>query len=325
MEKLKNRKTWRLVMVVAVLLATFGAVNLCLAAEATRLVMVGSSSGGTAHMFFAALSTLLNKYIPDMEASASSGGTTQNVPLLERGEIKVACVNPGAGIKLYGKEWLDKTRIRTLFAMFHVPYHVVVPEDSTIKGFSDLKGKRVSVGHKGGGEAYLFQRILGVLNMKESDVRMEFLGKGEATNAYKDRVLDAMAFLSPLPAPIITELATHPRGVRIVGLAPEEIQKLIAKYPEYSEYTIEKSWYERALPDATDVASFTEWYYVACRDDYDEDVAYQIAKVLDERHDELVAGFRAANTSTAAATAKYPGFQLHPGTARYLKEKGLIK
>jgi len=325
MKRFQNRKSWYLMVASFVILVVVSVVSLCIAAGPIRLVMVGSSSGGTAHLYFAAAAPILNKYIPGMEASASSGGTTENVPLLERGEIKVACVNPGAGMKLYGGDWLKKTRIRTIFAMFHVPYHVVVPKDSPIKQFADLKGKRVSVGHKGGGEAYLFLRILEVIGLKESDVKIEFLGKGEATNAYKDGVLDAMAFLSPLPSPIIVELESHPRGVRVVGLTPQEIQKLVSKYPEYSDYTIEKKWYAHALKDVSDVRSFTEWYYVASRDDFPEDVAYQMAKVLSERHDELVTAFKAANSSTADATAKYPGFQLHPGAVRYLKEKGLIK
>lgn len=325
MKIFQSKKSWYLMMVSFVLLAVVSLVGLCLAAGPIRLVMVGSSSGGTAHLFFAAAAPLLNKYVPGMEASASSGGTTENVPLLERGEIKVACVNPGAGVKLYGTDWLKKTKIRTIFTMFHTPYHVLVPKNSEIKSFSDLKGKRVSVGQKGGGESYLFLRILEVAGLKESDVKMEFLGKGEAINAYKDGAVDAIAYLSPLPNPGVMELGTHPRGVRVVGLAPEEIQKLIAKYPEYSAYTIEKSWYAHVLKEASDVRSFTEWYYVACRDDFAEDVAYQIAKVLEEHHDELVTAFKAANSSSALATAKDPGFQLHPGAARYLKEKGLIK
>jgi len=39
----------------------------------------------------------------------------------------------------------------------------------------------------------------------------------------------------------------------------------------------------------------------------------------------MVAAFKAANSSTAENTAKYPGFKLHPGTERYLREKGLLK
>jgi len=292
----------------------------------TRLVMAGSSSGGTAHLFFASLAPLLNKYVPGMEASARTGGAVENIALVERGGVQVAVAGPGDAQAVLGKEGLEKSRIRTVFAMFHIPFHIVVPTDSPIKSFADLKGKRVSVGIRAGGEANLFLRLLELYGMKEGDLKIEFLGKGEGTSAYKDGSVDAMTFLCPLPCPVVTELATHPRGVRIVPFSDAEVAKIREKYTWYSAYTIEKSWYANALKgDAKDVPTFTEWIYVAARDDFPAETAYQIAKVLGDHHDEMVAAFKAANSSTAANTAKYPGFKLHPGTERYLREKGLLK
>ena len=292
----------------------------------TRLVMAGSSSGGTAHLYFASLAPLLNKYVPGMEASARTGGAVENVALLERGGVQVAVAGPGDAQAVLGKEGLDKSRIRTVFAMFHIPFHIVVPADSPIKSFADLKGKRVSVGIRAGGEANLFLRLLEIYGMKESDVKIEFLGKGEGTAAYKDGAVDAMTFLCPLPCPVVTELANHPRGVRIVPFSDAEVAKIRDKYTWYSPYTIEKSWYANSLKgEAKDVPTFTEWIYVAARDDFPAETAYQIAKVLGDRHDEMVAAFKAANSSTVENTAKYPGFKLHPGTERYLKEKGALK
>jgi len=299
---------------------------LAFAQTSTRMVMAGSSSGGTAHLFFASLAPLLNKYVPGMEASARTGGAVENVALLERGGVQIAVAGPGDAQAVLGKEGLDKSRIRTVFAMFHIPFHIVVPADSSIKSFADLKGKRVSVGIRAGGEANLFLRLLELYGMKESDVKIEFLGKGEGTAAYKDGSVDAITFLCPLPCPVVTELATHPRGVKIVPFSDAEIAKIREKYPWYGPYTIEKSWYTNALKgDAKDVPTFTEWIYVAARDDFPAETAYQIAKVLGDHHDEMVAAFKAANSSTAENTAKYPGFRLHPGTERYLKEKGLLK
>jgi TRAP transporter TAXI family solute receptor len=302
------------------------AITLASAQTPTRLVMAGSSSGGTAHLYFASLAPLLNKYVPGMEATARTGGAVENVALLERGGVQVAVAGPGDAQAVLGKEGLDKTRIRTVFAMFHIPFHIIVPADSPIKSFADLKGKRVSVGIRAGGEANLFLRLLDVYGMKESDVKIEFLGKGEGTSAYKDGSVDAMTFLCPLPCPVVTELATHPRGVRIVPFSDAEVAKIRDKMSWYSPYTIEKTWYANALKaDAKDVPTFTEWIYVAARDDLPAETAYQIAKVLGDHHDEMVAAFKAANSSTAENTAKYPGFKLHPGTERYLKEKGLLK
>jgi TRAP transporter TAXI family solute receptor len=292
----------------------------------TRLVMAGSSSGGTAYLYFASLAPLLNKYIPGMEASARSGGAVENIALLERGGVQVAVAGPGDAQAVLGAEALEKSRIRTLFAMFTIPFHIVVPKDSPIQSFEDLKGKRVSVGIRAGGEGNLFLRLLDVFGMKEGDLRIEFLGKGEGMNAYKDGAVDAMTFLCPLPCPVVTELATHPRGVRIVPFTAADVAKIRAKFPWYTAYNIDKSVYANALKaDAKDVSTFTEWIYVATRDDFPEETAYQIAKVLGDKHDELTAAFKPANSSTAENTAKYPGFKLHPGTARYLKEKGLLK
>ena len=292
----------------------------------TRLVMAGSSSGGTAHLFFASLAPLLNKYVPGMEASARTGGAVENIALIERGGVQVAVAGPGDAQAVLGKEGLEKSRVRTVFAMFHIPFHIVVPADSPIKSFADSKGKRVSVGIRAGGEANLFLRLLDLYGMKESDLKIEFLGKGEGTSAYKDGSVDAMTFLCPLPCPVVTELATHPRGVRIVPFSDAEVAKIREKYTWYTPYTIEKSWYANELKgDAKDVPTFTEWIYVAARDDFPAETAYQIAKVLGDHHDEMVAGFKAANSSTAENTAKYPGFKLHPGTERYLREKGLLK
>jgi TRAP transporter TAXI family solute receptor len=156
--------------------------------------------------------------------------------------------------------------------MFHIPFHIVVPKDSPIQSFADLKGKRVSVGIRAGGEANLFLRLVELFGMKESDFRLEFLGKGEGVNAYKDGAVDAMTFLCPLPCPIVTELATHPRGVRLVPFSAADVAKIRSKYPWYSNYTIEKSWYVNALKDdAKDVNTFTEWIYVATRDDFPEE------------------------------------------------------
>ena len=73
------------------------------ASAQTRIVMAGSSSGGTAHLYFAALAPLLNKYVPGMEASARSGGSTENVVLLERGTAQIAGASPGDAEKVLGK------------------------------------------------------------------------------------------------------------------------------------------------------------------------------------------------------------------------------
>src|SRR2546423_6916145 len=78
--------------------------TLACAQTPTRLVMAGSSSGGTAHLFFASLAPLLNKYVPGMEASARTGGAVEHVAPLERGGVPVAAFGPGVAQALLCNE-----------------------------------------------------------------------------------------------------------------------------------------------------------------------------------------------------------------------------
>ena len=258
-----------------------------------------------------------------MEATARTGGAVENVALLERGGVQVAVAGPGDAQAVLGKDGLEKSRIRTVFAMFHIPFHVVVPKDSPIESFADLKGKRVSVGIRAGGEANLFLRLLEVYGMKESDVKIEFLGKGEGTAAYKDGSVDAMTFLCPLPARWSPSWQRIRAACASCSSAMRKSRRSARSSRGTTPYTIEKSWYANVAQGRR--AGRAHVHRVDLRRlarRLPAETAYQIAKVLGDRHDEMVAAFKAANSSTAENTARFPGFKLHPGTQRYLKEKG---
>lgn len=307
--------------VAAAMLAATGLLAVtALAAE--RIVMAGSSAGGAAYLYFATTAKLFNEGIPGYDFSARTGGTTENVPLIETGEVKIAAASPGGVVKLYGSDGLKSTRLRTVFAMFHAPFHILVPKDSPLKSLADLKGKRLSVGVKGGGDWIAFLKMAEANGYKESDFDMRFLGKSEGLNAVKDGSVDALVGLAPVPSPLVTELAAHPKGVKVIGFSQAEVENLVKKSPEFSAFTIPSGTYPAA---PAEVVSFTEWYYVVARDDLPEDLVFNVARILDQQHDKVVAAIKLASSSTAENTAKYPGFTLHRGTEKYLREKGLLK
>jgi len=129
---------------------------------------------------------------------------------------------------------------------------------------------------------------------------------------------------------IVYDMATggNPLVPRIAGMPwlfdPPLYHWLAAGFGSAFQFFAEFHSAARVVSGVLVLASF--WLiYVAARDDFPAETAYQIAKVLGDHHDEMVAAFKAANSSTAENTAKYPGFKLHPGTERYLREKGLLK
>ena len=71
--------------------------------------------------------------------------------------------------------------------------------------------------------------------------------------------------------------------------------------------------------------TFTEWIYVATRDDFPEETAYQIAKVLGDQARRAGGRVQGRQFIHGGEHREISGFKLHPGTERYLREKGLIK
>jgi TRAP-type uncharacterized transport system substrate-binding protein len=59
--------------------------------------------------------------------------------------------------------------------------------------------------------------------------------------------------------------------------------------------------------------------------DFPEDLAYQMAKALDQHYDQWTTIFAGVKGATAQNTIDTAIAPLHPGTERYFKEIGLIK
>lgn len=285
--------------------------------EYRRLALVGSSEGGGGHLWWVAASQLFNNYL-DMETTVRPGGTRENALLMEAGEVQASTVSPVDLVEATeDPDALDDTVIRTLWAKFNVGFKALVPEDSDAQVFSDLAGKRVAIGIAGGGESNLFLEAMACVGLDENDFNLQYTGKGESVDAYNDGVIDAWAGQGPNPTPQFVE-AFEGRGARLLPL-DDEIVECLADTGRYIAAEVPADTYSGQTEP---VASVNQWFYAAVHEDLPEDLVYHMARVLDEHHDELMAAYAGAGTSTAENTAENIGFELHPGTERYLQETG---
>ena len=65
------------------------------------------------------------------------------------------------------------------------------------------------------------------------------------------------------------------------------------------------------------------WNVMICQRSLDEDLVYGLVKALFEHNDYLVKIHPSASYTTAENAVSYSPIPLHPGTIRYLKEKGI--
>ena len=102
-----------------------------------------------------------------------------------------------------------------------------------------------------------------------------------------------------LPFPPLMEIAASARGAKVILPTAAELDKL-----EKASKLLKRAPVAPGLLPGIDkeTETITTGFFIIVRDDFPEELAYKIAKVLDTNHAELVKAYKAAEASTAAAT-----------------------
>ena len=297
----------------------------CMAEQ--RYQMSAASMGGGMYRWCAAFSKILNEELKDknVQFTVRTGSPRANILMLEEGEVPLASSGPTYSLMVHPEDRdFSKTRIRTIWPMLSFCRFIVVPEDSPHKTINDLKGKKIAVGIKTG-EGGDFVTLVKYSGWTEEDMKgFYFVGKNEGIAAYKDRTVDAWHGGSVIPSPHFMQLAASRRGARLLPLSDKLIADICNNDPSYVPGVIPAGMHENVK---VDVPTVYVWMFLLARDDFPEDIAYEMVKAADKRLDDIVAVFKAAhvaNKENAAKLAKFPLYKMHPGVARFLKEQGLM-
>ncbi len=313
----------------------FAALSLALltiyAAPATAQVKnrISIATGGTGGVYYplgGGMAALISKNIPDTEATAEvTTASVDNVKLLHGNRVGLAFSLPDTAWDGYSgviKGLPHKANIRALMALYSNFMHIVAADGSGIKSVADLKGKRVSTGSPGSGVEVKGLRVLEAYGLTPKDFKsQERLGAAESAGALKDRKIDAFFWDGGLPTGAVLDLAATP-GIKINMIAHgDAIPKMVAKYgPLYFASNIPKGLY-KGIDEDTPVAAATN--LLIANEKLDENLAYQITKLLLEHTADLVAVHKAASEISLKNAVVGSPIPFHPGALRYYKEKGL--
>jgi hypothetical protein len=201
--------------------------------------------------------------------------------------------------------------------------HVVTLEGNGITKFEDLKGKRVSTGAPGSGTEIFSFRIIEAAGLdKDKDMTRERLSAAESANALKDRKIDAFMFVVGVPTSAITDVAASP-GMKMMLIDHDHtVDKIRAKYgPVYSSGIIPKGGYPNQDKESK-VA--TVWNIMSVVEDFPEDLAYQLTKIMLEKREDLAKVHKEAlNIKVENQKSANVGIPWHKGALKYFAEKGI--
>jgi len=316
--------------VTAALVAVVAAFGVAAADAQDKKVRLSIGTGGTGGVYYplgGGLAAMLSKYVPGVEATAEvTAGSIANLQLIGSGKSEIAFTMADAAwdaVNGLDKFKDSKVAVRTLVVFYPNRMHVATVEGTGINKFSDLKGKRVSTGAPVSGTEVMSLRLIEAMGLDPNkDLTRERLSVAESVNAIKDGKIDALFWVGGVPTAAISDLAATPgKKLKLIdhGDGADNMRK---KYgPIYVKNKILANAYPGETRDTTNV---DVWNLIVVPESADENLVYQITKVMFEKKDDLVkvhkdAGFlELANQATGASPIPF-----HPGAVRYLKERGI--
>ena len=300
-------------------------------AQAQQRVFFGIATGGTGGTYYplgGMLAQVLSNNIVlagnKLVATAETGNASvANAGLLSRGAIESAFIQADIlDAAYFGKnQFKGKAlpNLRALGALY--PETVQLVAQPNIKKFADLKGHSVSSGSPGSGTWQLLGDLLAAYGMQREDIQEDYSSFSQSTEKLKDRNLDASLITAGTPTSSVVEL-TNGHEVNIIPLNGVAIKKLLIAQPYYASVILPAGTYQGIDQDVETLAVRAIW---ATHADLPADIAYAVTKALYENVDILAKVHVKGKEITLKTALQSVSIPLHPGAARYFREKGIIE
>ena len=285
-------------------------------------------TGGTSGVYYplgVGISKIYGEKIKDVKVQVqATKASVENLNLLQDGKGELAFVlgdalkdawqgNEDAGFKVK----LDKLRV--IGAIYPNYIQIVASKDSKIKTLADLKGKGLSVGAAKSGTELNTRALFKAAGMSYKDLgKIEYLPYAESVELIKNRQLDATLQSAGLGVASLKDLSTS-LDIVVVSVPAEIVKKMGAPFVAAK---IPANTYKGQTEDVNTASVIN---YLVTRKDVSEATAYQMTKLFYESLPEMIASHSAAKDISLENAAKNSPVPLHPGAAKYYKEKGLIK
>ncbi len=314
-------KTKRVIIIAAAILAMTAFAGTAFAAKTFVSIATGGTSG-TYYPIGGAIAQAVTKG-SDIQATAETGNAAvANLNLIGKGEIEMAFVQNDVAYWAYNGQQMFKTPMKNVRAVASLyPEHVqlIVAKSAGVKSVNDLKGKRIGVGAPGSGTEADAQAIFKVAGIKYADMKVDYLDFGAVTSRFKDNQIDAGFVVAGFPTASVMDLALT-KDVALFNFDDAFLAKLKKEYPYFVPSVVPANTYSKMDKDIKTPAVMA---ILVTYDKVPEDVVYKFTKAMFDNIATIHASHakgKEINLKTALDGLTVP---LHPGAAKYFKEKGL--
>ncbi len=303
-------------------------------AEALHLTIVGAGKGAGAFRQAGALAEVVNKNNKSINiTNQETAGFVANTRMISAGRVELALSN-GVFVdfiqrqqKPFHTEKKPSTSIRGIGPSSGSWFQIVVLKDSGIKTLAELKGKRVSMGPKGSSTDFMMEAAFRAIGIFDS-LRKDYLKWGDAANYMIDGKLDSFGIPNPIPGPSVLQAATS-RPITVLDMPDAVINKFTDLSKGYFEDHADMSVYEGMKGKKVRTIAYKVFFLA--NEKVPADAVYEICKIFyDPKNRDFILsvykplreGLDTAMNDKFIKQMSAFNLKLHPGAARYWKERG---
>ena len=292
----------------------------------SRTTFVSIGTGGTGGIYYpygGGVAEIWSKHVKGVKAVAEvTGASVENVKLAHKGETVIGEVMGDVAVAGYngtGKFKGKKNNILSMAIMYPNLLQVVALKSSGITNIEQVTGRNISTGSPGSGTNFMAEAVLKALSIAPDSYNDSRLSFTESANALRDGTIEVGIWsVGPGTSSILDLATTH--EITMLGFTPEQTKKILASNATYSAVELSGGVY-RGIDQP--VSTIGVWNVMICQASLDTEMVYQLAKALFEHNDYLKKIHPSAAYTTPENAVKYSPIPLHPGTIKYLEEKGI--
>jgi len=252
----------------------------------------------------------------------ATSGSQENIRRLAQGQLDLALSN--AAITYFavrgGEGWDQAYPVQAIMTLAPNVAMFISPASQGVRTIQDLRGKRVVIGPAGAGFEFFVQPLLRAHGLTYNDFTPLNATQAASVDMLADGSAAAVFIGGAIPTASITQAAAS-QDITFVPFDDAAKAKLVEEYVFFSPATVPADTYRGQTTDlqTLDVGSM----HLITSADQDEEVVYQVTKLLYERRDEVVQKHPAGRAINPTNAVRDTGTPFHPGAIRYYREIGI--
>ncbi len=279
--------------------------------EAKQFISLGTATeGGLYYIWGGGWAKVMNKALPDIEVIAeSTGGSTANAPLIERGKLQLGIVLGQVAYDMVQERKMKD--LRTLFPAYPGYFYVYALKKSGLKTVYDINGKEIAYVKPMHETAVKMFEALGIKPSKT-----HILTHAAVIEALQDGTVHCSMVYGPEKWPGLTSLeATH--EVQFLLMTEKDIQSLLKIFSAHRKGTVPQGAYKATSEKPYE--TLVDWNLILVNKNLSEDIAYRLLKATYENNAALLAVHPVSSMTRVENITNTP-IPFHKGTIKYLRE-----